>query len=294
MAAGRYLAGMSAYTTGVVCSSGPAGARPAPHTDNYLIGVAGDVTWRDGERERRETTGGAGALFAICAGLGEGPDVASTSTARVMGKLYRPGVPPDPAKALREYVLRSHERLHDRTATAGPVRMGAALTLAWCLEGRATWIQVGHARMFLWRRGALTRLTPLHTRKEFAVRDGVTLPDEPDSLAQAFLFGSRGLGDDRSLRLEPGLDVGSEYLEPGDRLVFLTASVAKAVDEVSVADVLRNVADPQASSVSVVERARARGSQDPLTVLITRVDRIPARTMPPEGGARKGVSHTFG
>jgi serine/threonine protein phosphatase PrpC len=92
------------------------------------------------------------------------------------------------------------------------------------------------------------------------------------NLAQNFIFGSRGLGDDAELRLEAGRDSGRYRLERGDRLLLCTDGLWGAVDDVSVADVLRHTPDPQAAAVACMERAIARGSTDNITVIVARVE----------------------
>ena len=283
---------MTGLKIGVVCAAGLAKG-PGDNADNYLLGVGGRVSWLEGERERVEPAGGAGTLLAVCDGMGTTPSMASIACERVMAKLYKPGVPKSPTRTMLSYVQRSHDRLHARARRGGPVGMGSTLTLAWVLEGCVHWVQVGNSRLYLLRDGEFTRLTPDHTRAEFANRDGVTVPDRPDGLAQAFLYGSVDLGDDAGLRLEPGLDTGVEYLQVEDRLVLCTDGLWGSVDEVSMHDVLRNVPEPQAAAVGLAERARARGAVDDITVMVARVDRVPARTDPPGGEVRTGTGTTF-
>lgn len=283
---------MSGLKVGVVCAAGLAKG-PGDNADNYLLGLGGQVSWLEGERERVEPAGGAGTLLAVCDGMGKDSAMASIACVRVMAKLYKPGVPRAPTRTLLNYVQRSHDRLHERARADGPVEMGSTLTLAWVLDGRVHWVQVGNSRLYLLREGEFTRLTPDHTRAEFANRDGVTVPDKPDGLAQAFLYGSVGLGCDGALRLEPGLDAGVEYLQVDDRLVLCTDGLWGVVDEVSMHDVLRNVPEPQAAAVGLAERARARGAVDDITVMVARVDRVPARTDPPGDETRPGSGSTF-
>ena len=104
------------------------------------------------------------------------------------------------------------------------------------------------------------------------------------------MWGSDGLGDDATLRLEPGLDAGTEYLEVGDRLVLCTDGLTDVVDDVSLYAVLRNVPDAQRAAVGLAERARARGSQSHVSAVVVRVNRIPAKTLPEQ---RQGTGRTF-
>ena len=267
------------YTIGIVCSVGVGHARGgrSRNEDNYLICRDGRATWRDGDGERSPAIFGEGQLVAICDGMGghSDGDVASTTAVRVLAKLYRPGAPRDPARALRKYIQESHRRLHARARAEGPVTMGTTMTACWLLGGVAGWAQVGDSRLYLYREGTIRQLSIDQTRDEFARRDGRPSPADGAHLAQSFIFGSRGLGDDGSLRLEVDKDAGCLILQRGDRLLLCTDGLWGAVDDISMADVLRNTPDPQAAAVGCMERAIARGSTDNITVMVIRVDQTP-------------------
>lgn len=268
-----------AYTIGLVCSVGVGKTRGgrARNEDNYLVCRDGRCTWREGEAERGEPSGGEGLLVAVCDGMGGHKDgeVAATTAARVLAKLYRPGVPRDPARALRRYILESHRRLHWRAREHGAVTMGTTLTTCWIIDGVASWAQVGDSRLYLYRDGKLHQISADHTRDEFARRDGRGKVSDGHHLAQNFIYGSRGLGDDSSLRLENGLDAGQLEVLKGDRIVICSDGLWGSVDDVSIADVLEHTPEPQAAAVACMERAIARGATDNITVMVVRVDQDP-------------------
>lgn len=265
-----------AYSIGVVCSIGVGAERGgrSRNEDNYLIARNNEIMYLSGERERREVGGGDGLLVAVCDGMGGHEDghIASTTAARVIAKLYRPGTPKDPPRALLKYIQDAHRRLYWKARDTGPVTMGTTLSAVWFLNGGAAWAHVGDSRIYLFRDDRLVCLTSDHTRNEFARRDGRPVTPSGETLAQNFIYGSRGLGDNTSLRLEPGLDSGLEPVTPGDRLLICSDGLWGAVDDASLADVLRHTPDPQAAAVACTERAIARGSLDNITVLVVRVD----------------------
>lgn len=268
-----------AHTIGIVCSLGvgPTRGGRARNEDNYLVCKGTEVTYLDGDRERRDVAHGEGTLLAVCDGMGGHDDghVAAATAARVLARLYRPGAPRDPAAALRKYLLDAHRRLHARAAQQGPVTMGTTVTAVWLLGGSAVWAQVGDSRLFLFRDDSLRAVSPLHVLNTFRARDGQ--PDHPDGdrLCQSFIYGSRGLTNDAELRLDPVFDVGTLSLLSGDRLVLCSDGLSDWVEAASIADVLRNTQDPQAAAVALMERAIARGSTDNITVVIARVDGDP-------------------
>ena len=169
------------------------------------------------------------------------------------------------------YVRESHERLHWKTAEAG-ASMGTTLVVAWLLRGTFSWVNVGDSRLYRYRDDTLELLTLDHTRNEFARRDGrPEVAPELDHLSQNFIFGSRGLGDNASLRLEPGLDSGTEPLEPGDVLLLCSDGVWDFVDSERIADILQRNAEPQVATDTLVQAAMNAGSNDNLTALVVLV-----------------------
>lgn len=264
---------------GVVCSVGVGAARGgrARNEDNYLICAGDRASWRDGDSEHHEGAQGEGFLVAVCDGMGGHADgeLASATAVRVLSKLYRPQVPADLPRAMVRYVLDAHTRLYWKAREAGPVTMGTTLTAAWVVGRHAAWVHVGDSRLYLLREGRLRQLSRDHTRNEFSERDGRPVQPEGIHLAQSFIYGSRGLGDDSRLRLQRDLDAGWEQLEVGDRLLLCSDGLSGVVDDASIADCLEQVPDPQAAAVACLERAIARGATDNITVVVVRVDRLP-------------------
>lgn len=259
------------HAVGVVCSIGVPAARGGREVneDNYLVCRGGRVEWREGRDEHVERATGPGTLLAVADGMGghQQGEVAATAAVRVLSKLYQEARPQDPARALRRYVQEAHRRLHERARAGGEVKMGTTLTVAWLLDTSVAWVQVGDSRLYLFREGRLRQVTADHTRGEFARRDGRSAA-LAEHLAQSFIFGSRGLGDDANLRLEDGRDAGLLEVRRGDRLLLCTDGLWGSVDDASLADVLQHTVDPQAAAVAAMERAMARGSTDNITVIV--------------------------
>jgi len=160
----------------------------------------------------------------------------------------------------------------------GPVTMGTTLTACWFHHRKAYWAQVGDSHLFLVRNGQVRRLTPTHTRNEFAKRDGLPMSPEGRHLCQNFIYGSRGFDDNRQLRLEAGTDSGTEVLRSGDHLVLATDGLWAVISEDAIAQILAENPSPQTAAEAMVERAMRAGSVDNITVIITHVgDLAPAQ-----------------
>ncbi len=265
-----------AYRIGVSCSVGvgPELGGRTRNEDNFLICADGAIRYIEDDRERTTERDGDGAVVAVCDGMGGHDDghVASLTAAKVLARLYQPGIPANPERSLLRYVRDSHSTLHWKTAEVGPVSMGTTVSVAWFLHGTVSWVNVGDSRIYRYRDDTLELLTLDHTRNEFARRDGRTLIDiDADHLAQNFIYGSRGLGDNSKLRLEAGLDSGADPLEPGDVLLLCSDGVWGSLDSDQISRVLYELADPQQAADQLVEQAMGHGATDNLTALVVQV-----------------------
>ena len=267
----------------------------ARNEDNFLL-AAGDRC----ERLRggvRVAEGAAGpvdaALVAVCDGMGGHADGERAAEAAVaaLWALYREGAGGDALTALLEGVRSAHRALHQSERAAGAVNLGTTLTAAW-IEGRAAaWVHVGDSRLYRASRRRFERWTLDQTRNEFARRDGIPTRPEWDTLAQSFLFGSRGLGDNSAIRLDRGLDFGRERLDDGDRLLLLSDGVWGALDDGDLADRVLEAATPQGLVDALVAEAVQRGATDNVTAVTVWADQLPAWEGDPFDG--DGTDETF-
>jgi serine/threonine protein phosphatase PrpC len=276
-----------ALSIGVVCSLGIGASRGgrATNQDNYLICRRGKARWREGDREvQLDAPDRPEVLLAVADGMGghEDGDIASGAAVQALSRLYLRPAPRDPEGELRAFMLETHVRVRERVALNGEVKMGTTLTALWLMDGRACWAHVGDSRLYHWRDARITRITRDQTREEFAARDGRPPPSHPRYLAQNFIFGSRGLGDDASIRMDRGLDTGALTLRPGDRLLLTSDGLHGRLEDAQLADALAHVADPQACAVALVERAIAHQSDDNLTALVVRIDNAPPEVVTDE------------
>lgn len=268
--------GNPTYALGLVCTVGIGAERGgrARNEDNYLVCRDSKVNWRDGDGEvSHPAPASTSILLAVADGMGghDDGDLASSAAVQALARLYLRPPPPDPEETLREFVIDAHRRIRARVAVNGKVTMGTTLTVAWILGGRVYWAHVGDSRLYHWRAGRITAITRDQTRGEFARRDGRPTPTHPGHLAQNFIYGSRGLGDDTALRIDKGLDTGSFPLQAEDRLILCSDGLSGRVEDAWISDLVRNVPDPAACAVSLMERAIASDSDDNITTLVLRV-----------------------
>lgn len=271
-------------TIGVVCTRGigPERGGRARNEDNYLVCRDGEARYRNDDSEAVEAIATFGSLICVADGMGghEDGDLASSAAVRAMARLFKRGVPEAPELHLHRFVLDAHRRLHRKVSERGPVRMGTTLTALWLLEGVAYWTHVGDSRLYHWRKGSLRRITQDHTRANFALRDGRTPDSDGSFLAQNFVYGSRGFGNDKGIRVDAGTDTGFIQLEVGDRLLLCSDGLSGIVPDHRIGDLLSEVPEPQPAATSLMERALAAGSDDNVTVIVARVDDLFPRQQP--------------
>ena len=260
---------------GTVCSVGigPAAGGRSRNEDNFLVASDGQARWRDEDSEITQPWPGEGTLIGVADGMGGHADGHIASLRAVQALTNWPGASgvTDPEGALRQFILEAHHEI--RATMMRPIQMGTTLIACWILDDRLVWCHVGDSRLFVLRRGVLHLLTRDHTRSEFAERDGRPPPTHPQLLAQNFIFGSRGLGTDNSLRIDRGLDTGLLKLESGDRLLLCSDGLYAWVEEAELGGVLQGASDPAQAAAQMVEMALANHSDDNATAVVLFADR---------------------
>ncbi|MCK6503734.1 protein phosphatase 2C domain-containing protein [Myxococcota bacterium] len=265
---------------GSTCSVGigPEHGGRSQNEDNFLVALRGSALSRDdlGELRRVEAVGN-GVMVAVADGMGghEQGEVASAAAVQALAQLWQRGRPRDAERALAEWLPAAHSRARERLVPTGRVNLGSTLTAAWILGDRLGWIQVGDSRLYRLRSGTFWRLTRDQTHGEFAQRDRREAGPNASYPAQSFIYGSRGLGHDHELRLDPGLDSGTFTLSVGDRLLLCTDGLCGFVPDDRIAQVLARSRDPQEAADDLVDLAVESGSDDNVTAVVVHVRSLP-------------------
>lgn len=162
--------------------------------------------------------------------------------------------------------------------------MGTTVVAALADAKSMTVAHVGDSRLYLYRRGSLSQLTEDHSLVTDQVKRGMLTPEEASkSNLQNIL--TRALGAEPEVRV----DVADHPLFPGDIILIATDGLSKMVGDPEVAAVIAEEMVPQKIVDRLIERARAAGGVDNVTVVVARV--------PAKGGPlsiRRLVSSIFG
>ena len=125
---------------------------------------------------------------------------------------------------------------------------------------------VGDARTYMWRNGALTRLSVDHSYVQELVNEGIITPEEARVHPRRNIV-TRALGIDRSVVV----DVFSHLVRTGDRIVLCSDGLVDEVSDADIAVVLGQHSDPQDTAEALVMVANTAGGRDNTTVIVVDV-----------------------
>ena len=185
-----------------------------------------------------------------------------------------------------EFLVKSANTMIYEKGRAFPKDAGMGTTVVAALvdSKSLTVAHVGDSRLYLWRRGVLQQLTEDHSLVGEQVKRGQLTPDEAARSSMQNIL-TRALGADKDVQV----DVGEHPLMPGDVVLLATDGLSKMVVDADVAAVIASGAEPQKIVDVLIEKSRAAGGVDNITIVVAQV---PASGG--EGGVKKLVSRLFG
>ncbi len=218
-------------------------------------------------------------LYVVCDGMGghAGGEVASRIAAETITDFVRNhngghwpfGQEPDAPEAdnlLRNAALLANQRITERIeAEPWLARMGTTMVSALIGgEGRLHLANVGDSRGYLWRGGALRQLTSDHSWVNEQVRRGVLSRAEAENHPLKNVI-TRALGAREAM----AVDLVSEDLQPGDRVLLCSDGLTGMLDDEAIAMILgEKGVSPEAMCRKLVEQANAAGGEDNITVVV--------------------------
>jgi protein phosphatase len=164
-----------------------------------------------------------------------------------------------------EIVFGLMDRALQERAVAEPIYagMGTTLTVAYTVGPEAFVGHVGDSRAYLYRAGALRRLTRDHTLAQESLDAGLKVLHRSWYHALTnYLSASTG----REVRV----DFHHLRLEDGDVLLLCSDGLSDMVPDEDIARVLGRGAPPQESAQALVDVALANGGKDNVTVVLAR------------------------
>ncbi|MEU6072475.1 PP2C family serine/threonine-protein phosphatase [Micromonospora sp. NPDC047074] len=246
--------------------------RYAAHSDRGLI--------RDGNQD---SVYAGPRLLAVADGMGgmAAGDVASNIVIGAMAPLDE-DVPGDAlVDALRSAVGTANQQLRD-TVDANPQLegMGTTLTATLFSGSKLGMVHIGDSRAYLLRNGEFAQITKDDTYVQMLVDEGRISAEEASSHPQRSLL----------TRALDGRDIDPEYsvrqVLPGDRYLICSDGLSGVVSADTIAETMREYADPQQCVERLVQLALRGGGPDNITVIIAdATDQDIVEASPIVGGA---------
>jgi protein phosphatase len=209
-------------------------------------------------------------LYVVADGMGghNAGEVASALAVTTLKAGARSGI--DSVERFRELVQQANTAIYtaslDDSTQSGMGTTLTALSIVAGEEPRVLVANVGDARTYLWRNGALTRLSVDHSYVQELVNEGIITPEEARVHPRRNIV-TRALGIDRSVVV----DVFSHVVRTGDRIVLCSDGLVDEVSDADIAIVLGQHSDPQDTSEALVMVANTAGGRDNTTVIVVDV-----------------------
>jgi protein phosphatase len=151
--------------------------------------------------------------------------------------------------------------------------MGTTLTLAYSLNRTLFVAHVGDSRCYLFRGGALHRITSDHTLVEELVRRGYLGPEDAAHHQWRHVITNAIGGGSPEIKVE----VHQLYLEADDAVLLCSDGLTRMVPEREIAAVLGAEPDPERACRHLVARANEAGGRDNITAVLARYEAAPSR-----------------
>ncbi len=239
-------------------------------------------------------SGVTGHLFVVADGMGglAGGELASGLAvetiswyvAKTMPWFYRyqDGREKELENELKNAVQAVQEAVKDAAEQSRFRKMGTTLTLACVLWPRVYIVHAGDSRFYLRREGKLQRWTTDHTVGQRAVDDGLltAAQAEASGLGNA-LWNCIGAGQKN---VTP--DLYHATLQPGDELLLCTDGLSRKVTDETILDILSSAPTAELAASALITAANDAGGTDNITVIVARMQPVPARDLnatPPDG-----------
>ena len=209
-------------------------------------------------------------LFVVADGMGghNAGEVASALAVTTLKAGARLGI--DTTEDFRELVQQANSAIYtaslDDSTQSG---MGTTVTALSIVEGeepRVLVANVGDSRAYLWRSGALSRLSVDHSYVQELVNEGIITPEAARVHPRRNIV-TRALGIDRSVMV----DVFTHFVRTGDRIVLCSDGLVDEVSDADIAVVLGQHSDPQDTAEALVMVANTAGGRDNTTVIVVDV-----------------------
>ncbi len=235
---------------------------------------AADTSWKtDTGRQRRDNEDNAfvrAPLFVVADGMG-GAQAGEVASALAVEEFQQElpdegSVEERLANRIRDANRRIYERSRREHEHAG---MGTTLTAVYVDDDDLAVAHVGDSRAYIFRDGALTRLTQDHSLVEELVRQGKLTEQQAAEHPQRSII-TRALG----IELDVDVDTWTYPGRAGDVVLLCSDGLTSMIDEDRIADILSSEPRLERASERLITAANEAGGRDNITVVVFRLEDV--------------------
>ncbi|MGI8572387.1 MAG: Stp1/IreP family PP2C-type Ser/Thr phosphatase [Solirubrobacteraceae bacterium] len=211
-------------------------------------------------------------LFVVADGMGgaQAGEVAS----RIAVDAFERGLPDTgpPETRLADRVREANRQIYERSLEEQDrAGMGTTLTAAYLDDAGLAIAHVGDSRAYLFRDGALTRLTRDHSLVEELVKQGKLTAEEAAEHPQRSII-TRALGPEPEVEV----DTDTHDVQPGDVILLCSDGLTTMLSEERVAEILGAARSVDQAAQGLIDEANQAGGRDNITVILLRLEEVAA------------------
>lgn len=236
-----------------------------------MLRAADTICKTDTGRQRRDNEDNAyvrAPLFVVADGMG-GAQAGEVASALAVEEFHRPLGDDGPAEQrLATRVQEANRRIYETSRTAHEhAGMGTTLTAAYLDDADLAVAHVGDSRAYVFRDGALSRLTQDHSLVEELVRRGKLTEEQAAEHPQRSII-TRALGIENDVLV----DTWTYPMRAGDVVLLCSDGLTSMIGEDQIAGVLAAESDLDRAGEALIAAANDAGGRDNITVVLFRVE----------------------
>jgi PPM family protein phosphatase len=235
---------------------------------------ASDTVWKtDTGRQRRDNEDNAyvrAPLFVVADGMG-GAQAGEVASKLAVEEFHR-DLPQDgtPEERLATRVQSANRRIYEVSHTEHEhAGMGTTLTAVYLDDVDLAVAHVGDSRAYIFRDGALTRLTQDHSLVEELVRRGKLTEEQAAEHPQRSII-TRALG----IELDVEVDTWTYPARAGDVVLMCSDGLTSMIGEDQITEILGTETNLDRAGERLIAEANEAGGRDNITVVLFRLEDV--------------------
>ena len=173
-------------------------------------------------------------------------------------------------ECLKDYIKQANDKIYSLWANSAEGRMGSTFTGLAFYGHKAVALNLGDSRVYLMRKGILTRLTKDHTEAERLASMGLIPKNEVETHKGSHVL-TRHFGTTPEEGLMEADYSDSIRLKKGDTFLLCSDGLTDMVKDQKIKQLLEQKGKASIITKSLLEEALRNGGKDNVTVVVVRV-----------------------